>query len=189
MHTDNKPNKEDQEVSIISKVHYTNCNEGKFTTNPENKIIEFPDLTENPSVVSDIQFWDYRESHKFPTPTIPFASLPVYKREKKTSTPGQKVCDRPCMRKVFKPLGTFAKCFGLFPCYDLTCVEKLNEKRVKVIHVLDYIYTFFVCGLMTTGAFMCLFNNPTILNEMKYGSEDTDYWVIRYLFLCVLVVY
>lgn len=100
----------------------------------------------------------------------------------------KKVCEKPCIRKVFRPLGFFAKCFGLFPAYDLSFVEKLNDVEVKWIHIADYIYTAVVCFIITSGAISCIFNEPQILLQMQDGAETTDYYVVMAIFYMTIIV-
>ncbi|CAG7816175.1 unnamed protein product, partial [Allacma fusca] len=109
-------------------------------------------------------------------------------KQQAKETCNKKTCDKPCIRKVFRPLAIYAKCFGLFPCYDLSFVQKLDEKGVRLIHVLDFLYTGLVCALMTGGGFLCLYMEPGMLLEMKAEAEETDYWVIKINFYLTIIM-
>lgn len=100
----------------------------------------------------------------------------------------REVCEKPCIRKVFRPLGVFAKCFGLFHAYDLSFLKKLNDVEIKWVHIADYIYASLVCLIITGGAIVCAFNEPQILIQMQDGTEKTDYYVVIAIFYMTIVV-
>jgi len=83
------------------------------------------------------------------------------------------------IRNAFRPLGVCAKLFGLFPCYDLSFASKLEDKKLKLVHVLDYCYTALICLLMAAGVVICTINRPAVLYDSFTDGEDkTDYYVV-----------
>lgn len=82
--------------------------------------------------------------------------------------------DPDSLKKAFHPLGTFCKCFGLFPCYDFAFVENLPEQKVRLIHILDYCYSALIFLLLTGGAIICQIYQPNIIST---SEKSLDYLV------------
>ena len=92
------------------------------------------------------------------------------------------------IRTAFRPLGMVAKCFGLFPCYDLSFTKKLSSEKLRVIHILDYCYSGLIFTLMTAGAVLCSVRQPVVIKEMMSGSEKTDFYVIMTVFYMTMIM-
>lgn len=82
--------------------------------------------------------------------------------------------DPDSLKKAFHPLGTFCKCFGLFPCYDFAFVESLTEQKVRLVHIFDYCYSALIFLLLLGGAIVCQVYQPNII---KASDQNLDYFV------------
>lgn len=84
--------------------------------------------------------------------------------------------DPDSLKKAFHPLGIYSKCFGLFPCYDFTFVEKMTVGKIKVIHIVDYCYSALIFFLLTGGALLCYIYKPGSITKDE-DSATLDYYV------------
>ncbi len=90
--------------------------------------------------------------------------------------------DPDSLKKAFHPLGIFSKMFGLFPCYDFTFSDNSTStgqtsRRLRFMHLLDYLYSAFIFILLTGGAIIVHIYKPRILESKCNDSGDMDYYV------------
>ncbi len=85
-------------------------------------------------------------------------------------------------RKAFLPLGTIAKCFGLFPSYKLTFAESCQCPRKRLI---DYLYSGSIFLFIVVGLILCIRCNPAVIEGMSLPgtrTQTTDSIVIMGVF-------